>query len=134
MLDTLTAFGFNENFFKWIKLLQNEISSSFIVNNHISDTFPIKQGVRQGCSLSMPLYVICFEHFAHNIRNYDKSKGMYLGKWKTNSDHPFGISWIDNHKILGYRFGARFSEDDIWSKIFVKIDHTLKLWHSRKLS
>ena len=188
MLDTLTAFGFNENFLKWIKLLYNDISSSVIVNNHISDTFPIKRGVRQGCSLSMPLYVICFEPFAHKIRNlddikgfklpgsnsevklslyaddstalltsdssvrkyfywvklfgqvsgakinYDKSKGMYLGKWKTRSDHPFGISWIDNHKILGYRFGSRFSEDDIWSKIFVKIDRTLNLWNSRKLS
>ena len=188
MLDTLTAFGFNENFLKWIKLLYNDISSSVIVNNHISDTFPIKRGVRQGCSLSMPLYVLCFEPFAHKIRNlddikgfklpgsnsevklslyaddstalltsdssvrkyfywvklfgqisgakinYDKSKGMYLGKWKTRSDHPFGISWIDNHKILGYRFGSRFSEDDIWSKIFVKIDRTLNLWNSRKLS
>ena len=146
MLDTLTAFGFNENFLKWIKLLYNDISSSVIVNNHISDTFPIKRGVRQGCSLSMPLYVICFEPFAHKIRNlddikgiklpgsssevklslyaddstalltsdssirkyfywvklfgqvsgakinYEKSKGMYLGKWKTRSDHPFGIS------------------------------------------
>ena len=188
MLDTLTAFGFNENFLKWIKLLYNDISSSVIVNNHISESFPIKRGVRQGCSLSMPLYVICFEPFAHKIRNlddikglkipgsssevklslyaddstalltsdssirkyfywvklfgnvsgakinYDKSKGMYLGKWKTRSDHPFGISWIDNHKILGYHFGTGFGEDDIWSKIFVKIDRTLNLWSSRKLS
>ena len=188
MLDTLTAFGFNENFLKWIKLLYNDISSSVIVNNHISESFPIKRGVRQGCSLSMPLYVICFEPFAHKMRNlddikglkipgsssevklslyaddstalltsdssirkyfywvklfgsvsgakinYDKSKGMYLGKWKTRSDHPFGISWIDNHKILGYHFGTGFGEDDIWSKIFVKIDRTLNLWSSRKLS
>ena len=188
MFDALTAFGFNNNFIKWIKLLYNDISSSVIVNNHISETFPIKRGVRQGCSLSMPLYVICFEPFAHKIRNsddikgikmpgtnsevklslyaddstaflttdssirkylhwvklfgkisgakinYEKSKGMYLGKWKTRSDHPFGISWIDHHKILGYFFGSGFSNDDIWSKIYVKIDKTLNLWTSRKLS
>ena len=188
MFDALTAFGFNSNFIKWVKLLYNDISSSVIVNNHISQAFPIKRGVRQGCSLSMPLYVICFEPFAHKIRNsddikginmpgttsqvklslfaddstaflttdssirkylhwvklfgqisgakinYEKSKGMYLGKWKTRSDHPFGISWIDHHKILGYFFGSGFSNDDIWSKIYVKIDKTLNLWTSRKLS
>ena len=59
---------------------------------------------------------------------------MYLGKWKTRSDHPFGISWIDHYKILGYFFGSGFSNDDIWSKIYVKIDKTLNLWTSRKLS
>ena len=119
-----------------MKLLYNDISSSVIVNNHISDPFPIKRCVRQGCSLSMLLYFICFKPFAHKIRtlaeikglklpgsnlevklsmyaddstailtndssaqkyfywvkmfgkisgakiNYDKSKGLYLGKWK----------------------------------------------------
>ena len=173
MFNTLTAFGFHENFLKWIHLLYNNISSSVIINNHISDPFAVKRGVRQGCSLSMLLYVICFEPFAHKIRtlneikglklpgsnsevklslyaddstailttecsiqkyiywvkifgkisgakiNYDKSKGLCLGKWKSRSDHPFGISWIKHHKILGYYFGYDFGQDDIWSKIFL---------------
>ena len=188
MFDTLTAFGFNERFLRWIKLLYNDISSSVIINNHISDSFPIKRGVRQGCSLSMLLYVICFEPFAHKIRtldeikglklpgsnlevklsmyaddstailtndssaqkyfywvkmfgkisgakiNYDKSKGLYLGKWKNRSDHPFGISWIKYNKILGYYFGSHFSQDDVWSNIFLKFDRTLNLWSLRHLS
>ena len=188
MFDTLRAFGFSDNFLRWIRLLYTDISSSVIINNHISDSFPIERGVRQGCSLSMPLYVICFEPFAHKIRNledikglqmpgsasevklslyaddstailttetsiqkyfywvklfgkvsgakvnYEKSKGLYLGKWKTRSDHPFGISWIKSHKILGYLFGTGFSNDDVWSKIFLTIDKTLNLWTSRKLS
>ena len=78
MFDDLTAFGFNSNFIKWVKLLYNDISSSVIVNNHISQAFPIKRGVRQGCSLSMPLYVICFEPFAHKIRNSDDIKGINM--------------------------------------------------------
>ena len=188
MFDTLTAFGFSENFIRWIRLLYNDISSSVIINNHISDSFPVNRGVRQGCSLSMLLYVICFEPFAHKIRtldeikglqlpgsnleaklslyaddstailtndssihryfywvkmfgrisgakiNYDKSKGMYLGKWKNRSDHPFGISWIKHQKILGYTFGTNYCQDDIWSKIFLKIDNVLNLWRSRQLS
>ena len=181
MFDTLRAFGFSDNFLRWIRLLYTDISSSVIINNHISDSFPIKRGIRRGCSLLMPLYIICFEPFAHKIKNledikgiqmpgsasevklslyaddntailttetwvklfgkvsgakvnYEKSKGLYLGKSKTRSDHPFGISWIKSHKILGYLFGTGFSNDDVWSKIFLTIDKTLNLWTSRKLS
>ena len=142
----MKAFGFDDDFLKWIKLIYTDISSSVIVNNFISESFPIKRGVRHGCSLSPLLYVICIEPFANKIRsldeikrlklpgtnleakfsayaddslgilttetsiklylhwvklfgrvscsnvNYDKSKGLFLGKWKTRSDHPFGIS------------------------------------------
>lgn len=188
MYDTLLAFGFDENFIKWIKLLYTDISSSVIVNNFISPSFSVRRGVRQGCSLSPLLYVLCFEPFAQKIRTLDeikglklpgskselklsiyaddstgifttkssmqkyfywidlfgrvsgskinlgKSKGMYLGKWKDRSDHPFGISWIKSHKILGYFFGSGFSCDDVWSKIFLKFDRTLNLWKNRQLS
>ena len=65
--------------------------------------------------------------------NFGKSKGLYLGKWKDGSDHPFGISWVKDHKILGYHFGE-LSPDDAWSKLFLKFDKTLNLWKSRQLS
>ena len=187
MFDTLNAFGFSENFIKWVKLLYTDISSSVIVNNHISDTFEIKRGVRQGCSLSPLLYVICFEPFANKVRNldnikglkmpgtgqelkqtlyaddgtailtselsihnffhliklfgrvsgskvnYDKTRGMFLGKWKNRSDHPFGISWVKCHKILGYYFGYENCADETWSKVFLKFDNTLNLWRTRRL-
>ena len=188
MYSTLAAFGFDENFINWIKLLYTDISSSVIVNNFISPSFPIERGVRQGCSLSQLLYVICFEPFAQKIRNLDvikglklpgsnlelkmsiyaddsigifvndtsmqhyfywvklfgkisgskvnlgKSKGMFLGKWKNRSDHPFGISWVKSHKILGYLFGHDITPDDFWSKLVLKFDKTLNLWRSRQLS
>ena len=44
--------------------------------------------------------------------NYDKTFGMFLGKWKTRSDHPFGISWAKSHKILGYMFGPDSDADE----------------------
>ena len=66
--------------------------------------------------------------------NYEKSKGLYLGKWKTRSDHPFGISWVKCHKILGYWFGEDMDPDESWSKCFSKFDKTLKLWLTRRLS
>ena len=66
--------------------------------------------------------------------NYDKSKGLFLGKWKTTSDHPFGISWVKSLKILGYYCGSDVTDDDIWSKPFLKFDNTLTLWRTRHLS
>lgn len=188
MYSTLAAFGFHDNFIRWVKLLYTDISSSVIVNNFISSPFSVERGVRQGCSLSPLLYVLCFETFANKIRNsgeikglklpgsklelklsmyaddstgiftsetsiqyffyyiklfgkvsgskinYNKSKGMFLGKWKNRSDHPFGISWVKYHKILGYVFGFNFSVDDIWANLFLKFDQTLNLWKNRKLS
>ena len=70
--------------------------------------------------------------------DYDKSKGLYLGKWKSRSDHPFGISWIKYNKILGYYFGSQFSRNRTgWgqrlvfqSRLSTVIKQTLKdvLW------
>ena len=188
LYDTMKAFGFDDNFVKWIRLLYTDISSSVIVNNFISESFSLERGVRQGCPLSPLLYVICLEPFANKIRNldeikglklpgsnleakfsayaddslgilttdasirhyfhwvklfgrvsgskinYDKSKGLFLGKWKTRSDHPFGISWVKSLKILGYYFGTGTDPDNIWAKTFQKFDNTLNLWRLRKLS
>ncbi|MES9883856.1 MAG: reverse transcriptase domain-containing protein [Sedimenticola sp.] len=188
MYDTLYAFGFDESFISLIKLLYNDVSSSVIVNHHVSSVFPVRRGVRQGCSLSPLLYVLCIEPFVLKINNdedikgikipgkkgdikisayaddstgvltsdksihkylywarefgrisgskinYNKSKGMFLGKWKTRSDHPFGISWAENHKILGYKMGSNLSDDDIFSNLLKRFTDTLSLWKMRRLS
>ena len=188
LYNTLKAFGFHDNFIHWISVLYADVRSSVIVNNHISTPFEIKRGVRQGCSLSPLLYVLCLEPFAkkvqddneiHGIKvpgsdyeikmslyaddntgiftsdfsmhkyfyhikcfqkisgskiNYRKSNGMYLGKWKNRSDHPFGITWVPNAKLLGYRYGYNINEDDMWSKLYLKFDNTMNLWRNRQLS
>ncbi|KAK3094930.1 hypothetical protein FSP39_007966 [Pinctada imbricata] len=63
-----------------------------------------------------------------------KTKGLWLGKWKTRSDHPFGISWVDSTKILGIPFGAKLTLDDIWQPVLQKFQKTLNLWQQRRLS
>ena len=82
MYDTLTAFGFHEHFIRWVKLLYTDISSLVIVNNFISPCIPIQRGVRQGCSLTPLLYVLCMEPFANKIRNLDDIKGLKLPESK----------------------------------------------------
>ena len=50
------------------------------------------------------------------------------------SDHPFGISWINKTKLLGYHFGSNLNLDDICNKLFIKFTNVLNLWNARKLS
>lgn len=57
LFDDLRSFGFHPDFIKWINDLYNNIVSSVIVNNHISEPFPLSRSVRQPCALSPLLYV-----------------------------------------------------------------------------
>ncbi|PJE77730.1 hypothetical protein CI610_03342 [invertebrate metagenome] len=66
--------------------------------------------------------------------NKQKSKGIWLGKWKSRSDHPFGISWVEKHKICGVLVGNNITPDDIWQPVFKKLSRTLDLWKLRNLS
>jgi hypothetical protein len=66
--------------------------------------------------------------------NLQKTKGTWLGKWKIRSDHPFGISWVENCKLLGIKFGNTLSDDDIWQPVLSKFIKVLNLWKERHLS
>ena len=78
MFKALKAYGFGDNFINWIKILYNNIESSVIVNGHISNSFNVERSVRQGCSLSPLLYVLCIEPFAIKIRKDNHIKGLKL--------------------------------------------------------
>lgn len=66
--------------------------------------------------------------------NVSKTKGMFLGKWKSRSDHPFGISWIDNTKLIGTRLGNFLTDDEVWFTTFSKFQKLLNSFKTRKLS
>ena len=68
LFKTLDRFGFGPNFIHWIKVLYNSVSSSVKVNGWFTSFIPLERGLRQGCPLSMPLYVIAAETMAINIR------------------------------------------------------------------
>jgi hypothetical protein len=56
-----------------------------------------------------------------------------MGKWKSRSD-PFGISSVENCKILGIKFGNDITQDDIWQPVLTKFINILNLWKQRRLS
>ena len=76
LLKVLQKFNFPPNFIRWIRILYTDISSSVIVNQHISDSFPIGRSVRQGCPLSALLYIICLEPVLEKIRKDNRIVGI----------------------------------------------------------
>jgi hypothetical protein len=78
LFHCLEAYGFGENVVQWIRVLYTNISSSVITNGHISFPFPVTRGVRQGCSLSPLLYVLCLEPLLIRIRNHSNISGLHL--------------------------------------------------------
>jgi len=78
LFAVLRAFGFSDNFIRWVRLCYTECFSQVIVNGFISESFPIMRGIRQGCGLSALLYVLCAEPFAHRVRMDGSISGLAL--------------------------------------------------------
>ena len=59
LINTLTALGLSDKFISWISLCVTSASFSVQVNGELAGYFQSKRGLRQGCSLSPYLFVIC---------------------------------------------------------------------------
>ena len=75
MFKTLKAFGFGDNFIKWVKIVYTDTKSAVKVNGFLTSEFSIQRGVRQGCPLSALLYVLCAEVLGIEIRRNEKIVG-----------------------------------------------------------
>ena len=84
LFQTMSAFNFHPTFVSWIKLLYTDISSCVRVNGHLTETFSLTRGVRQGCPLSPLLYVIVAEVFAISIRQNSNIQGIPIPPRSTN--------------------------------------------------
>ena len=57
-------------------MLCNSVSSSVLTNGWLTSFIGLRRGLRQGCALSMPLYVLTAEALAVNIRANSKIHGL----------------------------------------------------------
>ena len=78
MCATLRHMGFGPSFVGWVNLFYSGVQSAVNVNGHISDFFALSRGVRQGCPLSLLLYVLVTEVLACNIRANSNVPGLSL--------------------------------------------------------
>ena len=78
LLKVLMKFNFGEKMCQRIEIIYKNITSKVKVNGHLSQPFVLKRGVRQGCPLSMLLYVILAELFILGINANKKLKGIEI--------------------------------------------------------
>ena len=76
LFESLERFGFGPNFLHWIKTIYNSVSSSVKTNGWLTSFIHLERGLRQGCALSMPLYVLTAETMAIKIRENPKIHGL----------------------------------------------------------
>ena len=121
LFKIMKKMGFAKSFIQWIKLFYTDIESICLVNGHRGDSFKIKRGVRQGCPLSMILYIIAQEP-------------MYQAIKKTQQIEPISIP-SQPIKMLGYADDSTFSvKSDIGIIYIFTILHHFELASSIKLN
>ncbi|XP_024014231.1 uncharacterized protein LOC112088180 [Eutrema salsugineum] len=81
LINVLTALDFPEKFIHWIRLCVTTASFSVQVNGELAGFFQSKRGLRQGCSLSPYLFVICMDVLSKMIDKaaIDKQIGYHPG-------------------------------------------------------
>ena len=68
--------GFSDTFLECVQVLYTDIVSVCLINGHHSDPFRIERGVRQGCPLSMILYIITQESLYLAIKQSQHIKAI----------------------------------------------------------
>ena len=78
LFKSLDKFGFGPNFIWRIQTIYNSASSSVKINGWLTAFIHLERGLREGCALSMPLYVLTADTMAINIRANPKIHGIRL--------------------------------------------------------
>lgn len=78
LFDTMRKMGFGSRFINWINMFYSNARSSCIINGFITMPFNIERGVRQGCPLSMLLFILSQEPLYRAIERSDNIKTLRL--------------------------------------------------------
>ena len=71
LYQTMEKLGFSKNYIELIEILYKENNSIISNNGFLAETFSLHRGLRQGCPLSLPLYVVQGEITTENINKND---------------------------------------------------------------
>ena len=78
MLQVIEQIGLGKHFKRWVQIMYEKATSRVYVNGYMSGNIQIKRSVRQGCPLSMLLFVICSEPFLNLIQSNNQINGYKL--------------------------------------------------------
>ena len=89
--------GFSNTFIQFIKILYENNTSYVINNGFLSPPIQLLRGLRQGCPLSLPLFLIQGEVTTANINNNENVKGI---KIPNNKKEIKIIQYADDSNFL----------------------------------
>ena len=76
MIKTLQTMGIEGTYLNKAKVIYNKPRANIIFNGEKLKAFPLRSGIRQGCSLSSLLFNIVLEVLATAIREEKEIKGI----------------------------------------------------------
>ena len=80
MIKTFQKVGIEGTYLNIIKAICDKPTANIILNGEKLKAFPLRSGIRQGCSLSPLLFNIVLEVLATSIREEKEIKGIQIGK------------------------------------------------------
>jgi hypothetical protein len=98
VLKTLDLFNFGPNLKAWIELIYKKKPMSCIFyNGFLSESFPIKRGVRQGCPLYPYIFILAIKLLSIAIRQNRNIEGFRIFDVKVKNSmfqsHDYNIKW-----------------------------------------
>ena len=78
LFKTMEKLGISKTFINFIEILYKQNTSTIINNGFLSENVPMLRGLRQGCPLSLPLYVIQGEITTQNINKDQNIMGITI--------------------------------------------------------
>ena len=72
MFKTLKAYGFSDEFVKLVQMLYNDLKADILVNGFRTAVIKILRSVKQGCSLSCCLFILCIDPLLRKIESNKK--------------------------------------------------------------
>ena len=78
MIKVLEKCNFPQDYITWIKIIYSNIKTKILVNGVFTECIDISRSVRQGCPLSMPLYILSLEPFIHKITLNSNIRGLKI--------------------------------------------------------
>ena len=82
LFQTMGKLGFSKEYIQFVEILYKDNSSIIANNGFLSESVMMLRGLRQGCPLSLPLYVIQGEVTTKNINNDNTIIGLKIQNFK----------------------------------------------------